>query len=247
MTNKIKQKTVVSQIMDHIRHLIVTKEIKSGDRLPTESELAEQFGTGRSSVREAIKIFNYLGVMESSPSRGTYLCDGSHISQEAVIWSVLLGENDYQDIIETRGAIEVWAILCLQNHLRDDFFYSRIEKMEQSLLAMKDALEKNDIHAAKQADYAFHSHVISCADNSIFERLFSTLETFMMEEIDIVYQEYTDFTTLLPNHQEILDAIKSCDIPLAITLCRSHITETLNSMDSVRRRHAQENLKKSEH
>ena len=59
---------------------------------------------------------------------------------------------------------------------------TRIEQMEQDLQHMAQALDRWDIANVKLADYSFHSHVIAGAENKIFERIYSTLEAFMMEE-----------------------------------------------------------------
>ena len=75
--DKIKHKTLVEQVMGKIRKLIASGEFKVHDRLPTENEMAEMFGTGRSSIREAIKVFNYLAVLESRAAKGTYVCSRS--------------------------------------------------------------------------------------------------------------------------------------------------------------------------
>ena len=68
--------------MEKIKELIASGEYTTGGRLPTEQEMAERFGVGRSSIREAIKTFNYLGVLESKTAKGTFVCDSNSISSE---------------------------------------------------------------------------------------------------------------------------------------------------------------------
>ena len=90
---KIRQKTVVEQVMEQIKELIASGKYKPGDKLPTEHELAEKFGIGRSSIREAIKIFNYLGVLKSKAAKGTFLSDRGNISAEAPLLVYSSGER----------------------------------------------------------------------------------------------------------------------------------------------------------
>lgn len=111
--DKIFQMTVVEQVMDRIKTLITSGTYKPGDKLPTELELAERFGIGRSSVREAIKIFQYLGVLESRVPKGTFLRPRSQISTEAITWALLLGDDDVNDILELREVIEQRALAHL--------------------------------------------------------------------------------------------------------------------------------------
>ena len=87
--------------MEKIKELIASGEYTTGGRLPTEQEMAERFGVGRSSIREAIKTFNYLGVLESKTAKGTFVCDSNSISSETLTWAILLGtdalvEADYE-------------------------------------------------------------------------------------------------------------------------------------------------------
>ncbi|MDR2740720.1 MAG: GntR family transcriptional regulator [Treponema sp.] len=67
---QIRQKTVVAQVMAQIKLLLTSGQYKPGDKIPTEQELSERFGIGRSSIREAIKIFQHLGVLESQVPKG---------------------------------------------------------------------------------------------------------------------------------------------------------------------------------
>jgi DNA-binding FadR family transcriptional regulator len=81
---RIYQKTVVVQAMEKIRLLLTSGQYKPGDKIPTEHELIERFGIGRSSIREALKIFQHLGILKSQVSKGTFLCDKSRLSTEAI-------------------------------------------------------------------------------------------------------------------------------------------------------------------
>ena len=60
---RIKSESVVQQIIDSLVEAMIRKELKPGDQIPTEMELAERLGVGRNSVREAIKILVYFGVL----------------------------------------------------------------------------------------------------------------------------------------------------------------------------------------
>ena len=63
MFKKIKNKSVVQTVVDSITKAIIAGELKPGDKIPTELELAESFGVGRNSIREAIKILVYYGIL----------------------------------------------------------------------------------------------------------------------------------------------------------------------------------------
>ena len=70
----LKSESVVQQVINCLTDGMVSGELKPGDRLPSEPELAAQLGVARTSVREATKILAYLGVLESRRFRGHIRC-----------------------------------------------------------------------------------------------------------------------------------------------------------------------------
>lgn len=71
MFKKIKNKSVVQTVVDSITKAIINGELRPGDKIPTEMELADSFGVGRNSIREAIKILVYYGILEIRRAEGT--------------------------------------------------------------------------------------------------------------------------------------------------------------------------------
>ena len=84
----LKKESVVQSVINCLTDAMRNKELKPGDRIPPEPELAASMGVARSSVREAIKILSYLGVLESKRSEGTFVCSGF---QESMIDPMIYG------------------------------------------------------------------------------------------------------------------------------------------------------------
>src|SRR5665647_750365 len=72
---RVKIKSVVNQVLDKFKEALIYKELKPGDRLPSESELSSNLGVGKSSIREAIKMLQVVGVVESRQGEGTFICN----------------------------------------------------------------------------------------------------------------------------------------------------------------------------
>jgi DNA-binding FadR family transcriptional regulator len=218
LSEHIQQKTVVAQVMEKIRELITSGLYKPGDKIPTEQELAEHFGIGRSSVREAIKIFQHLGILESRVPKGTFLCSRSQISTEAISWSILLGDNDMWEILELRQVIEEAAFLSIVTRYARDAqsCHSLIQKLEAEIENMKTALAEGSLEKLSLADYNFHGLIIWEGKNNLFLELFRILDAFLREEIRKTYYAMKDPRDISLDHQEILDALKSGDIEKAV-------------------------------
>ena len=233
--DKIKHKTVVEQVMEKIRKLIASGEFKAHDRLPTENELAVMFGTGRSSIREAIKVFNYLGVLESRAAKGTYVCSRSNISTEALTWSMLLGQDDYYELIDMRAAMELWSMVALTGKYGADPESVRetLQMLENQLSEMRSAIENGNSASLARADYNFHCVIIDSGQNALFSSIYDILRSFMREEIEKSHKDFTDIQTIIQEHQLFIDAVKSGNIVIAQQTVLNHIADIKRRLANV--------------
>jgi GntR family transcriptional regulator, transcriptional repressor for pyruvate dehydrogenase complex len=233
--DKIKHKTLVEQVMGKIRKLIASGEFKVHDRLPTENEMAEMFGTGRSSIREAIKVFNYLGVLESRAAKGTYVCSRSNISTEALTWSMLLGQDDYYELIDMRAAMELWSMVALAGKYGQDpsMVQNTLDMLESQVSKMRNAIEDVDSAALARADYDFHCVIIDSGDNALFSSIYEILRSFMREEIEKSHKDFTDIKTIIQEHRLFIDAIRSGDIGVAQQTVLNHIASIKRRLANV--------------
>lgn len=206
---RIRQKTVVAQVMEKFKELIASGQYRVHDKIPTESELAEMFGIGRSSIREAIKIFNYLGVLESQIAKGTYVCDDSKISAEALTWSILLGKRDLDELIELEGAFELWSLLSLAERYAcgDDEARGVVRSLEESVRRMKVAVDAEDDPKVIEEDDQFHTIIVDSSKNSLFMSVYRTLRSFRWKEIEKAHARSP--ADCVQHHIEILEAVRT--------------------------------------
>jgi len=232
---KIQQKTVVAQAMEQIRELIASGQYKVHDKIPTEAELAQMFGIGRSSIREALKIFNYLGVLESQAAKGTFVSDQTNISVEALTWSILLGKKDLFELLEVRGAIELWSIFDLQKRYREDpdSVKDCLAKLETQLVNMKEAIEQSSFENYDQADFEFHTELVKGSGNSLFFAMYQTLRAFMHEALAKTHQHGRDITVTYEEHKRFVDIIKSGDSAEAVLLGQAHFNNPKRSLSKL--------------
>lgn len=228
MDIKIKQNTIVEQVMEKIKELIASGQYKVGDKLPTESELGQMFGIGRSSVREAIKIFNYLGILESRTAKGTYVCSRSHISSESLSWAVLLGSNEMQELVETRAAIELWSVIQLADKYRSDSqkYQKYVDQLVQIILNMRNATNERNFDNTIELDFQFHDVIISSSENSLFISIYHTLRSFMLASSLKIHQDSHVLSTLPDIHEQLLQAILSRNALDVMLEMQNHILIT---------------------
>lgn len=105
--SRIANQKAYHGVLEQIRIFIHKNQLKAGDKLPSERELAETLGTGRSSVREALRALELLGIIETRHGEGTYLSSYRPFQTVEILASYILGNNSTKDnVITTRKLIE---------------------------------------------------------------------------------------------------------------------------------------------
>jgi GntR family transcriptional repressor for pyruvate dehydrogenase complex len=107
---------VYLEIVKQLREMIRIDGLKTGDKIPSERELSERLNFGRSSVREALRALELLGLIETRRGEGTFIRDfrGNHLVQLLSTF-ILQDEKAKRDVFETKNIIEMDCLrLALQ-------------------------------------------------------------------------------------------------------------------------------------
>lgn len=207
---RINQHTVVTQVMNRIKTAIASGEYRPGDRLPSEAELTKMYGVGRSSVREAIKVFQHLGIVESRPAKGTIVCERANISVEAITWAVLLGKDDLSDVLDLREAIERASFSRLTKGLElgEGWAKEILKNMEMQVDLMLGSVKSLKIDQLIEADYKFHGFIIEAGRNELFQDIYRSLYAFMKVAVRAAYNEMNDLKIAAQEHVDILNTLR---------------------------------------
>jgi GntR family transcriptional regulator, transcriptional repressor for pyruvate dehydrogenase complex len=114
---------VYIEIVKQLRLLISKEALKPGDKIPSERELSERLNVGRSSVREALRALELLGLIETRRGEGTFIRDfhGNQLVQLLGTF-VLQDEKAIKDVLETRHSIEMDCIRLVIKRCDDSQF-----------------------------------------------------------------------------------------------------------------------------
>ena len=174
---RIKSESVVQQIIDSLVEAMIRKELRPGDQIPTEMELAESLGVGRNSVREAIKILVYFGVLEIRRAEGTYVCEGfTETMIDPIIYGIILDKaGSYEYLMELREIMEAGVMkLAMQNAEEEE-----IKKLRIQLDRMKREIEigPDNVDRVFHEDNEFHSIITAMGHNPLVQKIEAVVRT----------------------------------------------------------------------
>lgn len=210
MFNKVQTKKVYMKIVEQVRDLIKEGRLKPGDKLPPEQVLAEEFGTSRPSVREALSALEILGITESRGGKGNFIKDNFNFPLYEQKFRELEEEESPFELLEARKVLETEIVgLAAKNATEEE-----VAIIQGSLNKMKDAM--TNIPEIMEFDREFHINIARAAHNSLLFSMMIYLTDLLKEKLWINLKEKSwsipgHTQKYFEEHNEILNAIKNKD------------------------------------
>jgi len=185
---------------------LLSGEFKAGQRIPSERQLAEALGVGRSAVRETVKSLSLLGLIEQRPGDGTYLTkSNSDLLPRVIEWGLLLGERRVHELIEIRHHLEIiLAGLAAERRTQD-----QLQRMQTLIAEMTDA--GDDYPRYVEADIAFHLEIAAASGNAGLAGILESVQSLLRVWATRVISAAKETKTSLAMHIAILEAIEKQD------------------------------------
>jgi len=158
-----KESKLYVDIVNHLREMIDQNGLKPGDKLPSERVLSETLGAGRSSIREALRALELLGLIETRKGEGTFLRDfQGHKLVELISTFILQNDKAKQDVLETKNYIQLNALYIAMEKITAD----EIEYLKQW------------VKVQERSESEFFFQLIKIADNFLVHRLWTILNDY---------------------------------------------------------------------
>lgn len=218
----IKTKKIYEEIVEQIRGLMTDGDLKPGDQLLSERELAERLRVSRASVREALRALEMMGYIEIRSGEGTFVREISlddFIRPLAMVLTLEKGSFFY--VYEVRRVLESsCAYLAAQRASSED-----VAKMETALRGMEEDLHNN--LRGDEADTAFHYAVAEATHNPVLFRLMNTISDSVHNAVQTarrkIFETPGNGEKLLAQHSSVLEAIRRQDSIQAREKMKEHL------------------------
>lgn len=201
---QIKNMSIREQSLDTLREAILSGELKPGQAL-TEMDLSRQLGVSRAPIREALRILNSEGLVETVPYHGTTVSRLTRMDIEEIYSMRILLETYAMERITQRGAPA-------------DF-----RRLRAMVDGMVQAGDRGDLRSLNALDRDFHDALIEMSRHSLLESMWLVVAMKVRQVMALVNRRNTDLTQIARNHLPLLDAMEAGDIERSRGCLRAHI------------------------
>jgi GntR family transcriptional regulator, transcriptional repressor for pyruvate dehydrogenase complex len=208
-------------IADEIRGQVRDGKITTGDKLPPERELAQQFGTSRNAVREALRSLEHSGliVLQKGAHGGAFITDGSPTAVAQSIEDLIhLGGAALADVTEARLSIETVIVeIATANASESDF-----DKLDRNIDAVEELTRIRDMEAKADLNMEFHVLLAEATGNPVLVLLMKTL----MDVLRSVHRPVTaeDTADIIASRRKFMSLFRARDSLAAGAEIKRHLT-----------------------
>ena len=218
---EVERRTVAQSIVEQVKELVLEGRLNPGQKLPSERELAEQLGVGRSSVREATSAMLAMGIIEIRPGEGAYVRpDFPQSMLDSVEWSAFMLNQYPIDLFEARVAIETSTARLAASRATDEDKERLYQIVEQ--MARAATLEK-----FVDLDIEFHLSLARASQNLVMHDILYGLHNLMRSSMLRVLESTDRRELALEQHRSLCAAVGQGAAKEAEQIMRTHLRKDL--------------------
>ncbi len=212
---KIKQTRIYEKVVEELKGLISAGTLRPGEPLPPERKLMENIGVSRSSLREAFRVLELMGLIESIPGKGRFVRKPQ--KEPGNIRTEQLEDNAILELMEARRTLDP-AIAAEAARRASP---SDLTKLRRLLSLPEKALESFEFRA--KTDFDFHYALAEATKNFVFLNIVKMTFNLIMATHERIYKLLSDKEAFLNEHKAIYEAILDHDPERASLEARQHI------------------------
>lgn len=207
-------------VINHVKADIISGKLTRGVKLPPEREMAKKYGVSRTSVREALRTLEILGVVESIQGSGNFIAADVEKSMiESMSMMFLLQQVDDLQMNQLREALEMKAVLLAVDQITDE----EIDKMEA---IVKEMSESEDEKRTSLLDKELHYTLAAASHNVMIVQILAvlsvTLEMHIENRRSEILSDPSNSKHLQEIHENLVSAMRKRDGALAREAMTKH-------------------------
>lgn len=217
----IKPKRIADQVFEQLREKILRGEIKPGDQLLPERELAESLAVSRTTVRNALSKLITLNFLEQRQGQGTFVSSPESGKGNPLASIIDVEDASINDILEIRLGLECNAAALAAKRATDQDIIS----LSRTVQDMEEIVKDGDLGYGEDA--AFHMAIAYATKNMVqiqmMRNFYDLLFFGIKKNLKHLHQEPINIDNILKQHRQVYNAIVEHDPVKAEAAMREHI------------------------
>lgn len=225
--NQMRKKSKSQKVYDYIEELVISGEIKPGERLPSEAKLGEILQVSRVSVRAGIEKLSAIGLVSKKKGGGTYVNKPKNENYLSVFTPTLLHNTDYLEMMEIRRALDSLSVQLCAKNITD----AGIRKLGQIVDNMADI---NDQYDFFDLDKKFHLLISKYSKNRFLHNIHLIIWDVLQKTLRTNYNTVTkqdNSYDRVDEHKDIYSAIVNKDEDLARIYTVRHLERIIDTFN----------------
>ena len=220
----VKTSRLYEQIVQQVEDSILKGQLKPGDQLPAERDLAQRFGVSRTAVREAVKILSEKGLVEAYSGRGTFVTNGSSqaIRQSLDLMIRINRQEGSANLAELRLVLEPGIAGLAAVRIEEPL----MSTMREAVAVMERNLHDPDAYV--EADLDFHLALAEAAGNPLILSLLDAIVVLLREERSRIFNVDGGPERGQFHHKRILAAVEQHDAERSREAMRAHLNQVIS-------------------
>jgi len=215
---RLPRVTVVDQVIDEFKDALHTGRLQVGDSLPPEKDLAAQMGVGRNSVREALRVLEAYGVIETKPKDGAIIVDRlSESMLNLLSFHFSLDTDTFIHLQEFRKLIEIGCASDICSKITEE----GIRQLNDNIAEMSLGGDSKQLGLL---DARFHFIYLSMVDNPIIIQVYLVMSK-MIRNFLSVYKHDEALRVTLEGHRNIVSALQERNASLCRKMVAQHLED----------------------
>lgn len=221
MFSPVKNKKVYEEVIEQIKDMIYKGILKKGDKLPSERHMVEKLQVSRTSVREALRCLEIIGLIESRQGEGNFIKENFENGLiEPLSVMFMLKDSKSEEILELRKIIEIGTVQLAAK---------RISKSElDELKELKEKLKNlNKEENLAEIDREFHYKIAEASQNflllGVLNAISSLIESYIKDARKSILEEEGNRQELIKQHENIFEALNNNNEDEAIKAMTKHL------------------------
>jgi GntR family transcriptional regulator, transcriptional repressor for pyruvate dehydrogenase complex len=219
----VKTSRLYEQIVQQVEESILKGQLKPGDQLPAERDLAQRFGVSRTAVREAVKALREKGLVEAYTGRGTFVTNGTSnaIRQSLDLMIKISQQEGTIHLAEMRRILEPEIAALAAPRIEEQL----LGTMREAVAAMDRSIRGQEPEAYIEADLDFHLALAEAAGNPLVLALIDSIVGLLREQRSRIFKVDGGPERGQFHHKRILEAIERRDADAAREAMRAHLEQ----------------------